>query len=175
MHHLNILLVLALLLSGCNQQRGNFIVTSRKSSDWRNAGGGCEMLFGYSDKDRKNTVLLLAYVMIDQNADSKKRNFNGDDGIFVSATNISYNGDGPTFHVGSGWNRNSNVVVVDDKEFDRMRGNVFVILRAEGRTNKMQVPGNCSAEAPSELLEYVRDNADLGSAYNEVVDRIVPD
>lgn len=175
MHRLKMLLVLALLLAGCNQQRGNNIVTSRKSSDYRHDLGGCEMVFGYSIQEPKNNKLLLACVMIDQKADSKKRHFNGGDGMFVSATNISYNGDGPTFHVGSGWNRRNDLVVLDDEEFDRRHGNVFVKLRSEENTRKMQVPGNCGAETPTELIEYIRDNTDLGNNYADLFDRIIAD
>lgn len=165
-----------MFLAGCTGQRGNYTVDHRTSVNWSNAGGSCELLIGASTDSPGENQLLLALLAISPNAKLNSINKTGGDGIDVSATNIDYSANGPaTFGYGSIWNRTSDKIAIDTEEFDRVDGNVFVIVPQKDDSLRIQIPGTCKATSPMKILEYVRQNCRRVEPELAILDTVLMD
>ncbi len=157
-------IAVALYLCVFGLQRGDHVVVRRETRELNGRSGRVDLLLGRSKNDAnpKETKTLLAYIMFDPNRSYEKMDFSGGDGPDVSATNISLHAKGSsTFSYGSFWNRTSELMAVQDREFSRKNGNVFVILQTGSYPyDIIQLPETCHATRIDEVIQFAKDQCE---------------
>lgn len=157
-------IAVALYFCMFNLQRGEHIVVRRETMEIDGRSGRVDLLLGRSKNDAnpKETRTLLAYIMFDPNRSYEKMDFSGGDGPEVSATNISLHATGSsTFSYGSIWNRTSELMAIQDREFSRKNGNVFLILQTESYPyDIIQLPETCHATGIDEVIQFAKEQCE---------------
>lgn len=145
-------------------QGGDHIVVRRETLEIHGRSGRVDLLLGRSKNDANpsETKTLLAYIMFDPNRTYEKMDFSGGDGPEVSATNISLHAKGlSTFSYGSAWNRTSEQVVIQDREFSRKNGNVFLILQTDSFPyDIIQLPETCHATGIEQVIQFAKEQCE---------------
>ncbi|MCE3019141.1 MAG: hypothetical protein ACK56W_13670 [Pirellula sp.] len=145
-------------------QQGNHIVTSRETCELNNLSGRMDVLYGRSknDSNPRATKTLIALILFDPNRSYEKTSFSGGDGTDVSATNVQLDAKGEnTFCYGSGWNRTSDLLAIQDKQFTRTKGNVFVILQTDTYPyDIIQLPAMCNATKSEDVIRFAKEQCE---------------
>ncbi|MDX1930532.1 MAG: hypothetical protein SFV81_28670 [Pirellulaceae bacterium] len=104
----------------------------------------------------------MAYILFDPVRSFDKVDFSGGDGLDVSATNVTLNAQGTTsFGYGSIWNRTSDSMAIQDKEFSRRNGYVFVILQANPYAQDIiQLPAICDTTDVNEVIRFAKNQCE---------------
>ena len=147
---------LTLLIFGT--QQGNHIVTRRETRELNNLSGRLDVLYGRSKNDSNPRAVktLIAFILFDANRSYEKTSSSGGDGSDVSATNVQLDAKHVnTFGYGSIWNRTSDQLAIQDKEFTRTKGNVFVILQTDTYPmDIVQLPAICNATNAEDVIRF---------------------
>lgn len=145
-------------------QRGDHVVDRRVAIELDDGTGRIDLLIGRSKKadSQKTTRTLLAYILFDPVRSFDKVDFSGGDGLDVSATNVTLNAQRTTsFGYGSIWNRTSDSMAIQDKEFSRRNGNVFVILQANPYAQDIiQLPAICDTTDVNEVIRFAKNQCE---------------
>ncbi|MBM3955392.1 MAG: hypothetical protein FJ309_12370 [Planctomycetes bacterium] len=154
----------ALYLFMFGLQRGDHIVVRRDTRELSRLSGRIDLLIGHSknDADPKGIKTLLAYIMYDPSRGYEKLDESIGDGRDVSVTNIRLNAKGSnTFSYGSIWNRTSDLLAVQDREFSRKDGNVFLILQTGSYPyDIIQLPETCHATEIDGVIRFAKDQCE---------------
>ncbi len=150
-------------------QRGDHIVVRRETREINGLAGRIDLLLGRSKKDANpnKTEALLAFILFDPNRSYEKTDFSGGDGPEVSATNIKLHATGAsTFGYGSAWNRTSDLLEIQGREFARRNGNVFLILQTDSYPyDIIQLPETCHAAGIDQVIEFAKQQCEkIGEA-----------
>ena len=164
---------------GCETgQAGKWIVLHREA---RRIGDvpRCDVtcLFGTSsppkaDKVGKSLLLVICYSPFREFSNVTQQS---GDGRTVSTLNQEFYQEGKSsFGFGSGWNRESDVFVVDNKVYSRSRGNVFVIIEDAARNIlRFQIKAQLSESTFDRTLELAIEAIEKDSALDIVEHRSV--
>jgi len=157
-------IAVALYLCMFGLQRGDHIVVRRETREINGRAGRVDVLLGRSKKDANpnETRTLLAFIMFDPNRSYDKCDFSGGDGPDVSATNIYLHAKGAsTFGYGAIWNRTSDLMAIQDREFSRKNGNVFLILQTDSYPyDIIQLPETCHATGIDQVIEFAKEQCE---------------
>lgn len=145
-------------------QRGDHIVVRRETLELNSRSGRIDLLMGYSKngENPREVKTLLAYIMFDPMRAYEKIDASIGDGRDVSVTNIRLNAKGSnTFSCGSIWNRTSDLMAVQDREFSRKNGNVFLILQTDAYPyDIIQLRETCHATGIDEAIRFAKDQCE---------------
>lgn len=145
-------------------QRGDHIVVRRETRELNGGAGRVDLLLGRSKKDANpnKTKTLLAFILFDPNRSYETTDFSGGDGPEVSATNINLHAPGAsTFGYGSIWNRTSDLLEIQGREFARKNGNVFLILQTDSYPcDIIQLPETCDAAGIDQVIEFAKEQCE---------------
>lgn len=157
-------MAVALYLFLFGLQRGDHIVVTRETVELNGRSGRMELLIGKatSSESPKKVATLLAYIMYDPSRSYEKIDVSIGDDIYTSVTNIRLNTkEANTFSMGSIWNRATEIVVIQDREYSRRDGNVFVILQTDSYPfDIIQVPGACHATRIDKVIQFAKDHCE---------------
>lgn len=79
--------------------------------------------------DARTEEVLLGYVLLHKSQTFSEVDLRTQDGPVVSVTNLYLHSPGvSSFGFGSGWNRSTEVVVIDSTEFNRKSGCFFFVV-----------------------------------------------
>lgn len=152
----------ALLIFGT--QQGNHIVTRRETRELNNLSGRMDVLYGRSKNDSNPRAVktLIAFILFDPNRAYEKTSSSGGDGPDVSATNVQLDAKRvSTFGYGSIWNRTNDLLAIQDKEFTRTKGNVFVILQTDTYPyDIIQLPAMCDATNSEDVIRFAKEQCE---------------
>ena len=162
---MRILTTIALLLAlmGCDgSQRGKFAVGSTSSVYLEPSFAELTFFRGTRNPiDGSAESLLLAVVVVAPGFESTGNKDQHSSATYVTSSKITYEGPTGKMEAGYKWNRETDLVTINKKEFKRGEGNVFVMKLANPKdmeTQCIQVPGNIDGNSASEILEAVRKN-----------------
>ena len=145
-------------------QQGNHIVTRRETRELNNLSGRMDVLYGRSKNDSNPRAVktLIAFLLFDPNRSYEKTSSSGGDGPDVSATNVQLDAKKvSTFGYGSVWNRTSDLLAIQDKEFTRTKGNVFVILPTDTYPyDIIQLPAMCNATNSEDVIRFAKEQCE---------------
>lgn len=145
-------------------QRGDHIVVTRETVEVNGRSGRIDLLIGQvtGSKNSKKVETLLAYIMYDPRRSYEKIDASIGDGRDDSVTNVRLNSMGAnTFSYGSFWNRATEVVVIQDREFSRTEGNVFLILQTDSYPfDIIQLPGACHEAQIDEVIKFAKEQCE---------------
>ena len=145
-------------------QQGNHIVTRRETREINNLSGRLDVLYGRSKNDSNPNPVktLIAFILFDPNRSYEKTSSSGGDGPDVSATNVQLDANQvSTFGYGSIWNRTSDLLAIQDKEFTRTKGNVFVILQTDAYPmDIIQLPAICNATNAEDVIRFAKEQSE---------------
>ncbi len=154
--------VVVLLIFGT--QQGNHIVTRRETRELNNLSGRMDLLYGRSknDSNPRDIKTLIALILFDPNRSYEKTSFSGGDGTDVSSLNVQLDAKGAnTFCYGSGWNRTSDLIAIQNKEFSRTKGNVFVVLQTDTYPyDIIQLPAMCDATNSEDVIRFAKEQCE---------------
>jgi hypothetical protein len=151
-----IIFLLALIIIGCDVQRGRFVTTGDRSAALSQVGL-VDIVEGYSnDKDALSQDLVYVLVV----CPDVKAHGSGS-GIdmerYSTALNYSWDTESGKFSIQVQWNRDSDLVAIGDKKYARDKGNVFVVRREmNGEIVSQQLPSLGTHAAFSEVLRHVQ-------------------
>jgi hypothetical protein len=152
---------LTLLIFGT--QQGNHIVTRRETCELNNLSGRLDVLYGRSKNDSNPRAVktLIAFILFDANRSYEKTSSSGGDGPDVSATNVQLDAKQvSTFGYGSIWNRTSDMLAIQDTEFARANGNVFVIQQTDNfPMDIIQLPAICNATNAEDVIRFAKEQS----------------
>ena len=157
-------IAVALYLSLFGLQRGEHIVVRRETLELNGRSGRIDVLLGRSKngENPREVKTLLAYIMFDPMRTYDKIDASNGDGRDVSVTNIRLNAKGSnTFSYGSIWNRTSDLMAVQDREFSRKDGNVFLILQTDSYPyDIIQLRETCHATEIDRVIRFAKDQCE---------------
>jgi len=169
-----LLISLAILTAtGCDgSQSGAFVVTRRQSIPISSCGR-IELLFGQLNPARENgpEKLLLAFVAYSPEREFDKITESGGEGFLVSAVNVHFHSShSPTFGYGAAWNRKSDSVAIDNKEFVRGKGNVFVIEGVRDDAIKVvQLEGMLGLDSSDDCVRAIQAKLEEDSTLPRII------
>ena len=151
-----IIFLLALVIIGCDVQRGRFVTTSDRSAALSQVGL-VNIVEGYSnDKDAISQDLMYVLVVC---PDVKVHGSGSgiDMQKYVTTLNYSWDAESGKISMQVQWNRDSDVVAIGDKKYARDKGNVFVVRReTNGEIVGQQLPSLGAHAGFSEVLHRVQ-------------------
>jgi hypothetical protein len=151
-----IIFLLALAIIGCDVQRGRFVTKGGRSAALSQVGL-VDIVEGYSN-DKDSLFQDLIYVLVI--CPDVKVHGSGS-GIdmekYVTTLNYSWDAESGKISIQVRWNRDSDIVTIGDKKFDRDKGNVFIVRRqTNGEIVGQQLPSLGTHAAFSEVLRHVQ-------------------
>jgi hypothetical protein len=155
------LLLLLLGIVGCDVQRGRFSVTSNSFSAFSSNIGGIDIVNGFgakpfntTDTDEQNLLyILIVGPSVQTHGSSSASGFEK----YVTTLDYSWNAEKSAFAVSIHWNRKTDIVVIGKQEFDREKGNVFVVrLDANSEMTSQQLTNLGSHDSFSEALKHIQ-------------------
>jgi hypothetical protein len=157
-------MAVALYLFLFGLQRGDHIVVTRETVELHGRSGRIDLLIGQAknSENPKRFQTLLAYIMYDPRRVYEEIDASVGDGRNDSVTNVRLNTKGSnTFSYGSFWDRTTEVVVIQDREFSRKDGNVFLILQTDSYPyDIIQLPGACHAIQFDEVIKFAKEQCE---------------
>lgn len=157
---------------GCEGgQTGKWVVVHREA---RRIGdvprGDVTCLFGTTSPPKANQIgkSLLLVICYSPFREFSSVTQQSGDGRTVSTLNQEFHQEGKSsFGFGSGWNRESDVFVIDSKVYSRSVGNVFVILEDETKNIlRYQIKAQLSESTFDRTLELAIEEIEKNSEIN---------
>jgi hypothetical protein len=143
---------------GCSVQEGSFRVTQRKTAYLRDRKGVIDVLYGVNSNRSEENLRLLTIIVCDPSQSFDDAVRVGEDGRTVSSINLSLNNNGATsFHYGAGWNRVSDVVVINSNSYDREKGSIFLITALSATEIKVYQIEDHEADLSESSLDSILD------------------
>jgi hypothetical protein len=156
------LILLGVLVVGCDRQGGKFVATSSHSRGLQFPVGSIDIVQGYerkptTDEGNQNEQNLL-YVFILTSATNASASSSHDDfGKYVTTLSHSWITEHEGIAVSVSWNRETDIVTIGKSEFIREQGNVFVVrVDTGGETSSKQLKSLGAHISHQQVLEYVQ-------------------
>ncbi|MFN7892155.1 MAG: hypothetical protein ACK5OC_17805 [Pirellula sp.] len=152
-----IALSLLIILAGCDEQMGRFIVTQR-TSHLVGTAGRIDFIWGNGTEKASSTdELLLVFVSYAEGRQFTEILEKSGDGRTVSTLNLTFNSAmAPSFGFGSIWNRENDQVGIDSQSFVRARGRVFFIFSDKLHTKSVkQVDFEFEGDSITQIEDFV--------------------
>src|SRR5690606_15322062 len=102
--------------------------------------------------------LLLAIIVVAPGFDSSGNKNQYSSGTYVTSSKTTYEGLTGKLETSFKWNRETDLVTVNKKEFKRAEGNVFVMKLGNPKDKEfqcIQVPGNIDGNSATQILDSV--------------------
>ena len=122
-----IIFLLALVVIGCDVQRGRFVTTGHRSAALSQVGL-VDIVEGYS-KDKDALFQDLMYVLVVCPDVKVHGSGSGIEmGKYSTTLNYSWDAESGQISIQVQWNRDSDIIAIGDKKYARDKGNVFIGL-----------------------------------------------
>ena len=174
---MRMLTTIALLLAfiGCDgSQRGKFVVGSSGSVRLEPSFAQLTCIRGTSNpSDGSAESLLLAVVVVAPGFESTGSKDQYSSATYVTSSKSTYEGPTGKLETSYKWNRETDLVTINKKEFKRGDGNVFLMKFASPQNKEsqcVQVPGTIDCQTASEILEEVRKNSSKDQVALQIVE-----
>jgi hypothetical protein len=156
-----LLFVVVLTIMGCNAQRGRFSVTSQTYHDFSSNNGGIDVVQGFGSKPINTTDTgdenLLYLVIIGPNVQVHGSGSSADNEEYLTTLDYSWTTEKGELAVSTRWNRQTDIVSIGKKEFDREKSNLFIVRCETGRDMACQQLANLGPHVAFQgVLESIR-------------------
>ena len=145
-------LITALIVPfGCDSgaQRGKYVQSGGGGGVLENDGGWIETFRGTaSDNLEAPNQLLAAFLFVG----NVRPGGSGSIGTYVSSFDVKASTD----HFAITWDRQSDVVSILDAQYDRSRGNVFVLRMKDGALSSQQIATTLISDVKNDILAAVK-------------------
>ena len=162
---MRILTTITLLIAfmGCDgSQKGKFAVASTGSVYLEPSLAHLNFFRGTRNPIADSAEsLLLAVIVVAPGFGSTGSKNQYSSGTYVTSSKTTYEAPTGKLDVSFKWNRESDLVTINKKEFKRGDGNVFVMKIANPKDKELQciqVPGNIDGDSATRILDSVRKN-----------------
>jgi hypothetical protein len=148
--------LLALLITGCDAQRGRFTTTGDRSTALSQVGL-VDIVEGYPNNNDALSQNLMYVLVVCPNVKAHGSSSDIKMEKYLTVLNYSWNVESGSISIQVPWNRDSDTVFIGDKSFVRGKGNVFVVRReASGKIAGQQLSSLGMHAAFPEVLHHVQ-------------------
>lgn len=156
-------IILLLAFMGCDgSQKGKFAVGSTGSVYLEPSFAHLNFFRGTRNPiDGSPESLLLAVIVVAPGFESTGNKDQYSSATYVTSSKTTYEGPAGKLETGFKWNRETDMVTINKKEFKRENGNVFVIKFVTPKDKEpqcVQVPGNIDGNSATQILDAARKN-----------------
>jgi hypothetical protein len=167
-------LTLLIALMGCDgSQRGKFVVGSTGSVYLDPSLAHLNFFRGTRNPiDDSAESLLLAIIIVAPGFESSGNKNQYSSENYITSSKTEYEGPNGKLETSFKWNRETDLVTINKKEFKRADGNVFVMKLVNPKDKELQcvqVPGNIDGNSATQILDSVRQNLSVDQETLEVI------
>lgn len=166
--------LIALGIIGCGVQRGRYVTTGDSINPLLSPVGSIDIVDGYESKPAHETGMmndqhLLYLFIITSGTQEHGSSSSSDYGKYITTLSHTWNTEKGILSVSTHWDRQADIVSVGKSEFNRAKGNVFVVrFSTNGEVSGQQL-GNIGAHANCrEVLNYVQQQLPDDAAISSV-------
>lgn len=155
----NIFALLIAALTGCNSgQMGKTVVLRNESGITKDGEFQFELLYGVkrgkeNEEDAEALLLAVFFKTLEDGNFGKSEVGNG---LYVSKVQRTWELAQGVLSAEIAWNRENDSVVVGDVQFDRMKGNIFLLVPQLPSTETKQILRLSHSIQPDALVEELR-------------------
>jgi hypothetical protein len=148
-------------MAGCNVQHGRFSTSTVRGAALSPYPGEIDIVSGASltpiHSERGDEQNLLYIIFVSPGVETHGSSSSDDFGTYVTTLNRGWNTTNGSISVTAKWDRQADTVSVAKQEYNREKGNVFIVrCKGSGEISSQQLGSLGPHTGCQEVLQYIR-------------------